>query len=104
MVVQRMPRRRRPPTLITALAHWDGRLEGARALVLLDDQRSLPCVVTRGAATVLASKPRLTERECFRVVKHHASRIAAIAHATLESEGGGGRAEVVVDAADLNIA
>src|SRR5262245_37158124 len=101
MVVRRTPRRRQAPTLVTALAHWDGRLQGVRAHVLLDERRALACVVTRGAATALAAKPQLTERECFRVVKDHAARIAAIARAKLEAEGGGA-AEVVVDAADLN--
>jgi hypothetical protein len=98
-----MPRRRQAPTLLTELAHWDGRLQGVRAHVLLDERHSLPCVVTRDAATALAAKPHLTERECFRVVKNHASRIAAIASAKLAAAGGR-RAEVVVDAADVNIA
>jgi hypothetical protein len=95
------PRRRQAPTLITALAHWDGRLEGVRAHVMIE-HRTFPCVVTRGAATALASKPRLSERECFRVVKHHAVRIAAIARAKVEAQGGR-VVEVVVDAADVNI-
>jgi hypothetical protein len=98
-----MPRRRQAPTLITAHAHWDWRLQGVRAHVLLDAGRILPCVVTRGAATALASRQHLTERQCFAVVKGHALRIAAIARAKLEAGGGGG-AEVVVEAADVTTA
>jgi len=67
--------------MVQELAYWDQAHEAVRVPVVIDAERTVPCLVTLRAAERLAGKQHIAVRECFRIVRSHSDRLTDIARA-----------------------
>jgi hypothetical protein len=85
---------------VSELAHWDSRRDGLRVPIVLATGSTVYCLLTRGAAQALASRPVKGARECAGVLRRCAPDIVAITEAKLR-RATAELADVVIVASDV---